>query len=98
MSRRGIRCKECGERFYTTDASKTVCQNCDDSFDERVNADKDVKTIREVNKAAKTEKPQAINPRTGLGAEQKAPFPTKPNPEDTTSKPEPVIPKESKKA
>lgn len=65
---RPIRCKKCNSRFYSTDPSLDTCQNCAGTHNPAKGAERDAKNIKKVTKAHRTEKPQAVDPRTGKGA------------------------------
>lgn len=64
---RPVRCVKCKSRFYTAVATNT-CQNCEGTHDQFEGAKRDAEQIKKVTRVHRTSKPQAVDPRTGLGA------------------------------
>jgi hypothetical protein len=70
---RRIRCRECGNRFYTaTDDTARECQECTDSYDRSAQAKKDAEAILKANSRHVPDEPQTVNPRNPAPSKRKA--------------------------
>jgi hypothetical protein len=67
---RAVKCTECGERFRTFEAGRTICQNCDGSHDNSAQAIREAALLKQANSQPK-KAAQSVDPRTGLPVEEK---------------------------